>query len=158
MYEREERSQPCRVPRLWRQAKQAHDGKQGDGAEDGSSGHGDSLPLALVCKDFAAHLQNSLEALSSTDGILPEAFDGEVLDAVLDLLPATAEGNDLGILVEDGAGVGCRGRGSVNDGLANGKQIGPGHVDAAHGDLFLLGVNIGRLVDMRGFLAAEERI
>lgn len=89
---------------------------------------------------------------------MTESLDGEVLDAVLDLLPATAKGDDLSALVERGAGVGSGQGGPVDDGFADGEQIGPSHVNAAHGDFLGLGVDIRRLEDMGYFLAAEKRV
>lgn len=60
-----------------------------------SCGH-HALPLPLHGKHLPAHLKHSLEPFSSADGVLLESLDGDLLDAVLDLLPAAAEGDDLG--------------------------------------------------------------
>jgi hypothetical protein len=58
--------------------------------------------LALVGKHFSGALQDHLESLLTPEGILLEALNGELLDAVLDLLPSTDDGCDLGALMEDG--------------------------------------------------------
>lgn len=128
----------------------------GDGLPRSSKSH--TLALPLQRKHLPAHLQHGLEALPSANGVLPEALDGDLLDRVLDLLPAAAQRDDLGRLVELRAGIRRRGRGPVDDGLAHREQVRPGHVCAAHGDFLGLGVHVGRLVDVGGFLAAEERV
>lgn len=133
--------------------KEAERAGEEQGAKSGSDGDGQTLALPLHGENLSAHLEHHLKALATLDGVLLETLDSKVLDAVLDFLPATAEGSDLSRLLEDGAV--CRGR-AVYDGFANGEQVGEGHVHAAHGDL------LGRRVDVRGFvdvgdlLAAEE--
>ena len=113
--------------------------------------------LSLLGEGPPAHLQDHLEALATPSGVLLEALNSKLLDTVLDLLPTTAERNDLSILLEGCFGVGCGCGGLVDNGLAHRQQIGPSHVDAGHGDLLALGINVRRLVDMRHLLAAEER-
>ena len=41
-----------------------------------------------MCKDPPARLQNHLEALAAFSSVLLEPLNGELLDTVLDLLPA----------------------------------------------------------------------
>ena len=115
-----------------------------------------ALAFSLQSKHLSAHLENSFKALAALDGILLEALDGVILDAVLDLLPTTAEGSDLSGLLEDCARGRAGGRGTVNDGFADGEQIVEGHVHAAHGDLFGGRIDVGCLVDLRDLLATEE--
>lgn len=64
-----------------------------------------SLPFALVGKDNSTHLQDVLETLASSQSILLEPFNCEFLNAALYLLPATTEGDNLGVLVESGVRV-----------------------------------------------------
>jgi hypothetical protein len=115
-----------------------------------------ALAFSLHGKHLSAHLEHRLKALAALDGVLLEALDGEFLNAVLDLLPAAAEGSDLSGLLEDCARGGAGGRGTVNDGFADGEEIVEGHVHAAHGDLFGGRVDVGCLVDLRDIFAAEE--
>jgi len=115
-----------------------------------------ALAFSLHGEHLSAHLEHRLEAFTALDGILLEALDSKVLDAVLDLLPAAAEGSDLSGLLEDCARGRAGGRGTVNDSFADGEEIVEGHVHAAHGDLFGGRVDIGCLVDLRDLLATEE--
>lgn len=46
--------------------------------------------LPLLLEDLARPLKDHLEALLTLCSVLLEALDGKLLDAVLDLLPATA--------------------------------------------------------------------
>jgi len=112
-----------------------------------------SGPLPLLRKHLPAHLQHGLEALASLDSILAEPRNGEFLDAVLDFLPAAAQGNNARVLVEDGAAVGG---GAVYDDLVDADQVVEGHILAAHGHLLRRGVDVGGFVDVRYVLAAED--
>jgi len=57
-------------------------------------------PLLLLSEDLAAHLEHTLKAFATLDGVLVEPANKRVLDAVLDALPATAEGSDACALHE----------------------------------------------------------
>lgn len=120
------------------------------------NGNSKALAFSLHGKHLSAHLEHRLEAFTALDGVLLEALDGKVLDAVLDLLPTAAEGSDLSGLLEDCARGGAGGRGTVNDSFADGEEIVEGHVHAAHGDLFGGRVDVGCFVDLRDLLATEE--
>lgn len=113
--------------------------------------------LPFLSKGPPAHLQDHLEALATPGGVLLEALDGELLDAILDLLPTTTHRDNFGVLLEGGLVVGGGGARLVDDRLANRQQVGPSHVYASHGDLLLLRVDIGGFVDVRHLLTAEER-
>jgi hypothetical protein len=115
-----------------------------------------ALAFSLHGKHLSAHLEHRLKALAALDGVLLEALDGKFLDAVLDLLPAATEGSDLSGLLEDCARGGAGGRGTVNDGFADGEEIVEGHVHAAHGNLLCGRVDVGCLVDLRDIFAAKE--
>lgn len=119
-------------------------------------GDGKALAFSLHGEDLSAHLEHGLEAFATLDGVLLEALDGELLNTVLDPLPAAAEGGDLGGLLEDCARVGAGGRGAVYDGFADGEEIVEGHVHAAHGNLLGRGVDVGGFVDLRDFGARKE--
>lgn len=69
----------------------------------------------LLREHFARNGEHSLEALATLSRVLAEPVNGDLFDAVLNLLPATAHGNDLGGLVENRPtrGIG----GSVTDGF-----------------------------------------
>lgn len=121
-----------------------------------SNGNSKALAFSLHGKHFSAHLEHRLKALAALDGVLLEALDGKVLDAVLDLLPTAAEGSNLSGLLENCARCGTGGRGTVDDGFTDGEEIVKGHVHAAHGDLFGGRVDIGCLVDLRDILATKE--
>lgn len=54
------------------------------------------VPLLLV--DLSGPLEDHLEALLTACGILLEALYGELLNAVLNLLPTTTQSGDLGAL------------------------------------------------------------
>jgi hypothetical protein len=73
----------------------------------------------LLREDFPGDGEHSLEALAALGCVLAEPVNGDFLDAVLDLLPAAAHGDDFGCLVEDchAGPVGC---GCVADGLLHG--------------------------------------
>lgn len=114
--------------------------------------------LALVGEDLTSALQYHLEALASAHGVLLEALDGELLNAVLDLLPAATQGRDLGALGEGRLRVGRRCRRVVDASLADVDQVGPGQVHRAQRDGAVLGVDVRRLVDVRCVLAAEYRV
>lgn len=43
-----------------------------------------------MCEDLPAHLQNHFKAFPAFNSVLLEPLDRELLDAVLDLLPAAA--------------------------------------------------------------------
>lgn len=116
-----------------------------------------ALAFSLHGEDLSAHLEHSLKALTTLDGILLETLNGEVLNAVLDLLPTTAEGSDLSRLLEDCARGRTSGRRTVNDGFADGEEIVESHVCAAHRDLLGDRVDVRGFVDLRDILAAEER-
>lgn len=72
----------------------------------------------LLREDFAGDSEHPLEALAALGRVLAEPVNSDLLDAVLDLLPATAHGDDFGRLVEDGLAR-CVG-GGVADGLLHG--------------------------------------
>lgn len=109
----------------------------------------------LLGKNLPGNSKNSLEALAALGGVLAKAIHADLLDAVLDLLPAAAERDDLGRLVEIGlAGVVA---GGVSHGLLHGQQLAPGQVLRAHGDGLFLRVDVGDFVDEASFVGAEER-
>lgn len=146
------------MERMMQAAKHLHNPRLHRANAMGLDLSGMHLPkLSLLGEGPPAHLQDHLETLATPSGVLLEALHGKLLDTVLDLLPTTAERNDLSILLKGCFGVGCGCGGLVDDGLAHRQQIGPSHVDAGHGDLLALGINVRRLVDMRHLLAAEER-
>jgi hypothetical protein len=60
--------------------------------------------LALLLEDLSRLLEHHLEALLTPRCVLLESLDGELLDAVLDLLPASAKRRDFCSLHECGAG------------------------------------------------------
>ena len=112
--------------------------------------------LALLLEHLTCALENHLETLLAGLRILLETIDGELLDAVLDLLPSSAEGCDLGALCEVGlvgrrGGVRC-----VDAGLADLEQIGPCDVHRGHGELLGNGINVGCLVDHGCVDTAED--
>lgn len=108
----------------------------------------------LLREDFARNSEHSLKALATLGRVLAEPVNGDFLDAVLDLLPAAAHGDDFGRLVEDclARGVG----GSVADGLLHGEKLAPGQVLGAHCDGLFARVDVGDFVDEAGFVGAEE--
>ena len=108
----------------------------------------------LLCEDFAGDGEHPLEALATLGRVLAEPVNGDLLDAVLDLLPAAAHGDDFGRLVE-----GCLARvvgGGVADGLLHGQKLTPGHVLGAHGNGLFARVDVGDFVDEAGFVGAKE--
>jgi hypothetical protein len=111
-----------------------------------SGNHLGALTLALLGKDDAAHLKDALKALAALDGVLLEAVDEGVLNAVLDALPAAAESSDAGALGE--LGVVGRG-GAVGDLLLNADEVAEGEVLADHGEGLGARVDIAGLVDLR---------
>lgn len=121
------------------------------------NGNSEALAFSLHGEDLSAHLEHSLKALTAFDSVLLEALNGEVLDAVLDLLPTTAEGSDLSRLLEDCARGRTGRRRTVNDGFADGEEIVESHVRAAHRDLLGDRVDVRGFVDLRDILATEER-
>ena len=58
--------------------------------------------FSLLLEHLARALKHHLEALLALSSVLLEALNSELLDAVLDLLPATAQRGDLGALGEGG--------------------------------------------------------
>ena len=106
------------------------------------------LLLALLRESLPGDSEDSLEALAALSGVLAEALDSDFLDAVLDLLPATAHGNDLGRLVE--VGLARAAGGSVSDSLLHREKLTPGHVLRAHCDGLFARVDVGDFVDETG--------
>lgn len=109
---------------------------------------------ALLREGLPGDGEHSLEALAALGGVLAEPVDGDLFDAVLDLLPAAAHRDDLGGLVEVRL-AGSAG-GSVADGLLHREKLAPGHVLRAHGDGFLARVDVGDFVYEAGVVRAEE--
>lgn len=60
------------------------------------------LLFSLLAEDFSADGQDLLEPFSSLGSILPEPLNGEVFDAIPDLLPTTTQCDDLSRLIEIG--------------------------------------------------------
>ena len=58
--------------------------------------------LSLLLEYLARALKHHLEALLALGSVLLEALNSELLNAVLDLLPATAQRGNLGALGEGG--------------------------------------------------------
>ena len=100
-----------------------------------------------------AHGQHRLKPFLALSSVLPEPLDEGVLDAVLDALPATSQGGDLGLLVELGL-VGIERR--VDDGLLDVEQVAEGDVGGDHGDCLGLGVDVGGLKHLRLIYAAAQ--
>jgi hypothetical protein len=69
----------------------------------------------LLGEHFARDGEHSLEALAALSRVLAEPVNGDLFDAVLNLLPAAAHCDDLGRLVENSSAGGIRG--SVANGL-----------------------------------------
>lgn len=65
-----------------------------------------SKPLAFLAKHTPGHLQHHLEPFSSASRVLSESFNAGLFDLGADLLPPTAEGNNLGFLFELGLSLG----------------------------------------------------
>lgn len=113
-------------------------------------------PLFLLGKDDAAHLQHALEALAALDGVLLEARAQRVLDAILDALPAAAQGRDAGGLGELRLVLAER---LVDDFLLHAHQVAPRQVLADHCDRLALRVDVAGLVDEALLhVAAQQRL
>lgn len=113
-------------------------------------------PLLLFSKDDAAHLENPLEALAALNGVLLEARAQRVLDAVLDALPAAAQGGDAGALDELRL---VLAQGLVDDLLLHADQVAPRQVLADHCDRLALRVDVAGLVDEALLhVAAQQRL
>ena len=108
----------------------------------------------LLRKDFAGDFEHSLEALAALSRVLAEPVHGDFLDAVLDLLPAAAHGDDFGRLVEDGLARSVGG--GVAHGFLHGEEFAPGQVLGAHCDGLFARVDVGDFVHEAGFVGAEE--
>ena len=112
--------------------------------------------VRLLLEHLPGPFKYHLEALLACLCVLLEAIDSELLDAVLNLLPPSAECCDLcplgeTCLVQWRCGVGC-----VDAGFADLKQVGPGDVHRAHGKLLGNGVHVRRLVDHRSIHTAKD--
>lgn len=101
------------------------------------------LPSLLLGENDSAHLENTLEALLSLDGVLAEAVYQGIFDAVLDALPAATKGGDAGALDKLGLMVG---EGAVDHLLLYANQVVPGQVLAHHGESLVCRVDVGGLV------------
>lgn len=113
-------------------------------------------PLLLLGKDDAAHFQHALEALAALDGVFLEARAQRVLDAVLDALPAAAQGRDAGSLGELRLVLAGR---AVDDLLLHAHQVAPRQVLADHCDCLALRVDVAGLVDEALLhVAAQQRL
>lgn len=115
------------------------------------------LSHLLLAKDPPTHRQHRLEALLPLLRILPVGVDCDVLHRIANLLPAAANGRDLGLLrkLRVGVGEGAR-RGFVDDGFLDGDDVEEGQVRRRHGDLLRRWVNIGGFVDVRGLRTAHQ--
>ncbi|KAI6748728.1 hypothetical protein HG531_007675 [Fusarium graminearum] len=102
-----------------------------------------NLASPLLGESLAAHHQDALKALTALDGVLTEVRNHCVLDAVLDSLPATAQGSDVGILDELGLVVAER---LVNNLLLDVDEVAPCQVLADHGNGLVDGVNVAGFV------------
>lgn len=111
------------------------------------------LTLALLGKDDSAHLEDALKALATLDGVLLEAVNEGVLDAVLDALPAAAEGGDAGALLKPGLVVA---QGPVDDLLLDVDEVAPGEVLADHGEGLVGRVDVARLEDVADVHVAAD--
>lgn len=100
------------------------------------------LQQPLLGKDNSAHLQYTLKALSALDGVLLEAGDHDILNAILDFLPAAAKSSYPGALQELRLVIGKR---SVDDLLLHADEVAPCQVLADHGHGLVLGVDIAGL-------------
>lgn len=89
------------------------------------------LPALLLAECKPAHLEHGLEAFAALDGVLLELADRRVLHGGLDLLPATTDSRNLGLLVKLGLRIRRR---PVDDGLLYGDEVRKGEVRRAHGD------------------------
>lgn len=128
------------------------------------------LPGPLFGKDDAAHLQDTLETLTALESILLESRHQGIFDAVLDSLPAAAQGGDAGGLDKL-----CLvlAQGLVDDLLLDVDEIAPRQILADHRESLVAGVDIGCLEDVayvhrgahycldpfrRGLLAGDEAL
>lgn len=100
-------------------------------------------------------LQDALKAHLSLDGVLAKSLDGPVLNLVTDSLPR-CKSRDLGLLVENGLGLGVLGVGRVGAGLKHKQQVVHGHVCGPHDHSSGLGVNLGHLSHIRHVGASNE--
>ena len=103
------------------------------------------LLLLLFAENPPAHCEHSFEPFPPFLGILTEAANARLLNGVLDLLPATTQGSDFGILYKLGA---CGRDGLVDDGLADANNIRKCEVGRDHRDFFRFRVHIGCLKDV----------
>lgn len=103
------------------------------------------LALLLLGKDLAAHLKNTLKALTALESVLLELVHETVLDAVLNSLPATTESGNVCRLLELGLVVT---EGSVNDLLLDVDEVVVRQVLADHGDGLVFRVDIAGLIDV----------
>jgi hypothetical protein len=112
--------------------------------------------VSLLLEDLSRALEHHLKPLLAGLCVLLEAIDGELLDAVLDLLPPPAKRCNLGALDEVGfVGRRCC-RWCVDAGLADLKEVGPCDVHRAHGELLGDGVDVGGFVHHGCVNAAED--
>lgn len=111
------------------------------------------LLFPLLGKDPPAHGEHGLEALLALDGIVPEPAHREVLDLVLDPLPAAAQGRDLGLLGELRLPVV---QGAVDDRLLAVDDVGPRQVPRHHGDGTAGRVDVRGLEDLRHVAGADD--
>ena len=105
-------------------------------------GNYQAFTLPFLGKRPPTHGQNGLESFFSFDGVLAKSFDKGVLDAVLDAVPAAAEGRDFGFLLELGLVVV---KGAIDNDLLNVDEVGPGEIGRDHSDGPLV------WIDVRGF-------
>jgi len=108
--------------------------------------HLDLFPL--LAENLPAHFQHSLEAFSSSFRILAEALHACFLDLRLDLLPSAAQRYNLRFLHELRLPHRIGGERLIDNGFPALQQVRPGHIRAAHGDLFRLRIYVGDLVDV----------
>jgi len=101
------------------------------------------LASLLLGECLSAHHQDALKALTALDSVLAEAGNHCVLDAVLDSLPATAQGSDVGVLDELSLMVAER---LVDYLLLNIDEVAPCQVLADHGDGLVDGVDVAGFV------------
>lgn len=114
----------------------------------------DLLLSALLSKCLSRDSQHPLKTLAALSRVLAESVRCSLLNAVLNLLPATAKRNDLSCLVEVCLARGAR-RG-VSDSLLHREQLAPGQVLRAHGDRLFAGVDVGDFIDEAAVGRAEK--
>lgn len=112
--------------------------------------------LSLFLEDLSRTLKHHLKTLFTSLRVLLKAINSELLDAVLDLLPSSAERCDLGALgeiclVRRRCRLWC-----IYAGFADLKQVGPSDVHGTHGELLSDGVDVGRFVDHGGVNTAKN--